>query len=145
MSELRNCHDCGAKPGELHKPGCDTERCPRCGYQAIGCECVYVVNGLVREELETRWPEIYVQGPTEEMMELFERAWGPRRLPWTGEWPGDDACREFGFWSVWGPDMVPPQRGWVPVPTGTPGAGEDLNTLMEKTRWNPVTQKRELR
>ena len=144
MTELRNCHDCGAEPGKFHEAGCGTERCPRCGYQALGCACVYEVNGLHYDELEERWAEIYTGGPTEEMWELFERAWGPRRLPWDGEWPDVGACREFGFWCLWGPDMVPYQRGWIVVPAGTPGARESLNTLMEKTRWNPVTQKREL-
>lgn len=33
------CHDCSAPPGTLHHPGCDTERCPGCGGQAIGCGC----------------------------------------------------------------------------------------------------------
>ncbi len=31
------CHDCSAKPGELHKLGCDMERCPFCGRQLISC------------------------------------------------------------------------------------------------------------
>jgi hypothetical protein len=32
------CHDCGAAKGNLHHPGCDVERCPVCGLQAIGCD-----------------------------------------------------------------------------------------------------------
>ncbi len=35
--KLRNCHDCGAKPGECHVTGCDTEHCSVCGEQWIGC------------------------------------------------------------------------------------------------------------
>lgn len=35
----RRCHDCAAPPGTYHHPGCDAERCPRCGYQAISCGC----------------------------------------------------------------------------------------------------------
>lgn len=34
-----HCVDCGTPRGQLHHPGCDTERCPRCKWQAISCEC----------------------------------------------------------------------------------------------------------
>lgn len=33
------CHDCLVMKGEYHVPGCDMERCPCCGLQAIGCGC----------------------------------------------------------------------------------------------------------
>ncbi len=39
MSELLNCHDCAAKPGEQHQDGCDTERCSVCGGQRLVCWC----------------------------------------------------------------------------------------------------------
>jgi len=34
-----SCHDCNAKRGGFHHSGCDNERCPHCGGQAIGCMC----------------------------------------------------------------------------------------------------------
>lgn len=36
---LPRCHDCNVVVGRLHHPGCDGEECPRCHWQAIGCEC----------------------------------------------------------------------------------------------------------
>jgi hypothetical protein len=33
------CHDCNAKPAHKHHPGCDMERCPKCGGQLISCRC----------------------------------------------------------------------------------------------------------
>lgn len=33
------CHDCGIVNGNFHHPGCDMERCPKCGGQSISCDC----------------------------------------------------------------------------------------------------------
>jgi hypothetical protein len=33
------CHDCNAKPGFYHHPGCDMEICPICKGQLITCDC----------------------------------------------------------------------------------------------------------
>lgn len=65
-----DCHDCGAKEGEIHKYGCDMEKCPFCGNQLIGCGCCekklsldvspesyYYLHGFTDEQSE-QWREI---------------------------------------------------------------------------------------
>jgi len=46
---LPTCRDCGVREGELHEPGCDTERCPFCGTQLICCPCWNEKLGLDKD------------------------------------------------------------------------------------------------
>lgn len=41
ITDIKLCHDCEAKEGQLHDYGCDMERCPYCEQQLISCECCY--------------------------------------------------------------------------------------------------------
>jgi hypothetical protein len=105
---MDRCPDCGAAPGGLHARGCDVERCPACGAQAISC-------GYCGAEHE----------PSD-------------RVPWTGEWPGVEECRAFGWYAR----RVPGVAGWVPCDAGEEGAGEDLNRLdMGEAVWSRAAQR----
>lgn len=64
------CHDCGCQEGELHKRGCDVERCPKCGSQLIGCEHgdetfpdaerhPFMIHGIFCGRCGTRFPEFF--------------------------------------------------------------------------------------
>jgi len=44
------CHDCGAHIGEYHHPGCDMERCPKCGGQMIGFHGCDVDDDIIFEK-----------------------------------------------------------------------------------------------
>jgi hypothetical protein len=101
----RNCSDCGAVPGALHVAGCDVERCPNCGGQALSCGCDYEATD--------------------------------ERLPWTGRWPGDDECEEFGWYSKPNPNGV----GYVPCAKSDPSAGYDLNRLYTDAKWDKAKKR----
>src|SRR5690348_12480997 len=105
-NKSETCPDCKAKPGELHRLGCDVERCPRCGLQLLSCP--HHLFGSV-------------QAPPDE-----------ERMPWTGEWPGASECREFGWYAK----RNPAGPGWVPCGPDDPGARLDLNRLLEEAVWD---------
>lgn len=111
------------------------ERCAICGEQQIGCGCVYELNGIATSTMEETHPEIYYKGATEAMYEVFdaevEKLGG--RLPWTGEYPGSHACREFDFWCFWDEG-----RGWVRCDRSHPQAIEDLNHLVVFAHWDKI-------
>ena len=134
----KNCHDCGAEPGQLHKTGCDVERCALCGGQALSCDCVYILAGIIPATMGTTHPDIYNNGATEQMWLAYdaEAAKYGGRLPWAGEWPGVAECREFG----WFARMVP-GRGWVSCSPEVPGAREDLNQLAVEARWDRAARR----
>lgn len=139
MSE-KTCPDCGVDPEQLHIPGCDVERCPACGGQSLSCDCIYEFFGMDLDTLEEEYPDIYARGPTGAMLAAWDAKWGRRRMPWTGEWPGDAECREYGFWCFWDGGR-PKGEGWVSCDPGKEGAVPDLNRLAATCDWDAETRR----
>ena len=47
--------DCEAAIGQLHNGGCDVERCPHCGWAALGC-AHFRPDDSLREVWSGKWP-----------------------------------------------------------------------------------------
>ena len=60
-------------------------------------------------------------------------------VPWTGVWPGEAECREFGWFARW----IEGQNRWERCAEDTPGAGPDLNRLygFSEARWDRASQR----
>lgn len=105
----RQCHDCGVMPGERHDEGCDVALCVVCGLQQLQCD-PEAEHGLTGPDL-------------------------PPMQTWTGEWPGEAECREWGWWARWtvvteySPDGRPDSGPTVPCSADHPDALADLNRL----------------
>lgn len=65
---IRICHDCGAKIGEFHQPGCDMEECPFCNDQLISCGCGYDILGI-----DSSQEPVYSQGMNDEQSEALDK------------------------------------------------------------------------
>ena len=91
--EISQCHDCNVMEGEIHKDGCDMERCPFCGGQLISCSCIYEIHygdvyqpskwvadnahptgHFVRHPTNGLPQEVYENGPPDDVCEAFEKA-----------------------------------------------------------------------
>ncbi len=131
------CHDCGVLPGEFHVHGCDEERCPLCHFQLIGCDCVYEVNGLGSVDLEEEHPDVYDNGPTEQMYAVFDAEVAKRGgyVRWKGESEGLAECRERGWWCRKEATNTVMGMRYVPCGPEHADAHEDLNRWGAFLRW----------
>ena len=101
LDPAERCPDCQVVPGQVHEVGCDVARCTLCGWQRLSCEH--------RDSLDDG--EYY-----------SDKAWST----WTGRWPGDLECEEFGWWVQ---DRCAEGLRFVACSPDAPGARADLNRL----------------
>jgi hypothetical protein len=116
----RPCSNCGAEPGQRHDPDhCDIARCEVTGRQFIQCDA----HDSIVEMLSGTPPT----NPTP----------AHECIPdvWSGLWPGVAECREYGWYSRWGPP-------WVRCEPDHPEATEDLNRLAIEAVWDPELKRR---
>lgn len=108
-NQLPPCPDCAATAGEPHTDHCEMARCIGTGRQRLHCEML----------------------GTSQNHDCGHQTW-------SGEWPGNVECREFG-WYVYGDASV--ERYWVRCGPDHPQATEDLNRLAVDAKWNPDMQR----
>lgn len=109
---FKNCPDCNVPVLHNHKYGCDSERCPSCGGQAMMC-------------LETRNNRDFCT-KTGEYVDKKDL------IPWTGESFGVRECREYNLYCYW--DEA--NKKWIQCDKNHPQAMNDLNTLLKTCTWN---------
>jgi hypothetical protein len=110
MKGKRHCGDCGAKPGEHHTPGCDMERCPACGGQAITCGCTESITdgipwtGEFFGSAECREYGLYSK--------FVDRKWVSCEKDDPEAVPDLNTLFAQGVWDRENKKIMPPAKGW---------------------------------
>jgi hypothetical protein len=108
MKLRETCPDCGVGIGELHQRGCDIETCPKCGGQALSCDC------------ECEFPDDQRIG------------W----IGCTPSHQAADRYNFYCYWDPAGRGDPAQHYGWKRVPKTDPRADLDLNRVFDECRWD---------
>jgi hypothetical protein len=120
MTNHDTCPDCGAPVNAPHTDGCDVARCLHDGGQRLMHEIAGGSPTVVEIDGELIIGTVY-----------YGHDCG--RDVWTGLWPGEAECAEFGWWVQ---DRCDEGLGFVPCAPDAPGATQDLNRLYRDARWD---------
>ena len=66
------------------------------------------------------------------------------KIPWSGKWPGEAECEEYGFYSYFDPKDPKADRvncGHIPCDKDDPRASHDLNRLYKECVWDKQKKK----
>ena len=63
MKMVYSCPDCGMNTGEYHRISCDIERCPKCGYQLLTCDCNLEDTNDIHRLYDTKSGQHYNRKP----------------------------------------------------------------------------------
>ena len=109
------CPDCGAVVDEPHKDGCDVARCLFTGMQRLMCDGMHCRQGPPG-----------CSTPVTCGQDI-----------WSGTWPGEMECAEFGWWAFFRAPRPGEQYGvWEPCEPDHPDAVPDLNRLITDAAWD---------
>ncbi|WP_156934878.1 hypothetical protein [Pseudonocardia spinosispora] len=107
-----HCSSCGAGIGQAHGEGCEIALCLRTGGQRL--MCVAQDSGF------------HDCG----------------RDVWTGAWPGEAECHEYGWYCYWREPASDAEYGeFVRCESSHPEAMEDLNRLTDDGHWDAVARR----
>lgn len=121
------CHDCTCQVGEHHVPGCDMERCPKCGMQLISCGCFVKFRSGLNEDGD----------PIDESTEYFDEE-EFAKYP-TEKWSGIGyekemlLCEQEGWYNYF-------DYGWIRCSADHPEASHDINRAVIRLVQQPNYQ-----
>ncbi len=120
------CPDCQVLINEEHTEGCDVARCLAYGSQRLLCQPG--ARMVVRGYLPTGGVDV----------DWEQDGHDCGRDVWSGRWPGEAECEEFGWWAVF---VLYGNPSWEPCSLDTPGAVLDLNRLVVEARWDAAARR----
>ena len=116
-TKFDSCPFCEVQCGEYHRNLCELEQCPYCGFFCHNCgsntgKCANIDNALYPVPLDDR-------------------------IPFTGEWPGANECRDWGWYAIPQHDCeANPEKAWLACSPMAPKALPNYYRLSVDAEWS---------